>query len=47
VIRRQRPAQQREPWLDTPSFFEIMESGIEAVEEDTDELFDLFPSLTT
>tara|TARA_R110002003_G_scaffold111_4_gene9437 strand:+ start:7547 stop:8263 length:717 start_codon:yes stop_codon:yes gene_type:complete len=47
VIRRQRPAQLREPWLDMPTFFEIMELGLEAVEEETDEVFDLFASLAT
>ncbi|KAH7093554.1 hypothetical protein FB567DRAFT_587983 [Paraphoma chrysanthemicola] len=42
VIRKQRPPQVREPWLDVDTFFEILESGLEAVEEEKDEVFGLF-----
>ncbi|KAH7082735.1 hypothetical protein BKA63DRAFT_583789 [Paraphoma chrysanthemicola] len=45
VIRRQRRQPLREAWLDKPTFFEVLESGLVAVKEEVDDMVDTFGCL--
>lgn len=37
-----RPSQSGEPWMDMDTFFEILRSGLEAVEEEFDDVLDVY-----